>query len=73
MISFFQRDGMIGLQECGPAPPRAPPTGNRARERAAQAVDYYNNHLQRARVNAGLTTSRSVYFLLCHPIFVIFF
>lgn len=53
---------MIGLQECGPAPPRAPPSGNRVRERTAQAVDYYNNHLQRARATAGLTAStRSSY------------
>lgn len=50
---------MIGLQECGPAPPRAPVSGSRARERTAQAVDYYNNHVHRAWANAGLTTSRS--------------
>ncbi|XP_031341496.1 signal-induced proliferation-associated 1-like protein 1 isoform X1 [Photinus pyralis] len=52
---------MIGLEECGPAPPRAPPSSNRARERTAQAVDYYNTHLQRARVNAGLSAPRSSY------------
>ncbi|KAJ3658284.1 hypothetical protein Zmor_010032 [Zophobas morio] len=48
---------MIGLQECGPAPPRAPVTGSRARERAAQAVDYYNTHVHRAWANAGLSRS----------------
>ncbi|KAK5643181.1 hypothetical protein RI129_007026 [Pyrocoelia pectoralis] len=52
---------MIGLEECGPAPPRAPPSCNRARERTAQAVEYYNAHLQRARVNAGLSAPRSSY------------
>lgn len=52
---------MIGLQECGPAPPRAPPSGNRVRERTAHALDYCNNHLQRARYNAGLTAPRSSY------------
>ncbi|KAF5292531.1 hypothetical protein FQR65_LT01677 [Abscondita terminalis] len=52
---------MIGLEECGPAPPRAPPSSNRARERTAQAVEYYNTHLQRARVNAGLSAPRSSY------------
>lgn len=57
----FQRDGMIGLQECGPAPPRAPPSGSRARERTVHAIDYCNNHLQRARLNAGLTAARSSY------------
>jgi signal-induced proliferation-associated 1 like protein 1 len=50
---------MIGLQECGPAPPRAPVSGSRARERAAQAVDYYNTHVHRAWANAGLSASRS--------------
>ncbi|XP_018327356.1 signal-induced proliferation-associated 1-like protein 1 isoform X2 [Agrilus planipennis] len=57
-------DGMIGLEECGPAPPRASPSSlipssstNRTRERTVQAVEYYNNHLQRARAKAGLTTS----------------
>ncbi|XP_017773762.1 PREDICTED: signal-induced proliferation-associated 1-like protein 2 isoform X2 [Nicrophorus vespilloides] len=53
------RDGMIGLQECGPAPPRAP--ASRVRERAAQAVEYYNTQLQKARVNAGLAAPRSSY------------
>lgn len=48
---------MIGLQECGPAPPRAPVSGSRARERAAQAVDYYNTHVHRAWANAGLSRS----------------
>ncbi|KAL1509707.1 hypothetical protein ABEB36_004404 [Hypothenemus hampei] len=48
---------MIGLQECGPAPPRAPIS--RTRERAAQAVDYYNTHVHRAWANAGLSASRS--------------
>jgi hypothetical protein len=56
---WLQRDGMIGLQECGPAPPRAPVSGSRARERAAQAVDYYNTHVHRAWANAGLSASRS--------------
>ncbi|XP_066154442.1 signal-induced proliferation-associated 1-like protein 1 isoform X4 [Euwallacea fornicatus] len=50
------RDGMIGLQECGPAPPRAPVT---TRERTAQAVEYYNTHVHRAWANAGLSASRS--------------
>ncbi|XP_057663498.1 signal-induced proliferation-associated 1-like protein 1 isoform X5 [Diorhabda carinulata] len=56
---------MIGLQECGPAPPRAPlstaapPTGNRIRDRTAQAVDYYNTHVHRAWNNVGLTNNRS--------------
>ncbi|XP_060532033.1 signal-induced proliferation-associated 1-like protein 1 [Cylas formicarius] len=50
---------MIGLQECGPAPPRAPLSASRARERTAQAVDYYNTHVHRAWANAGLSTSRS--------------
>ncbi|CAG9762814.1 unnamed protein product [Ceutorhynchus assimilis] len=50
---------MIGLQECGPAPPRAPLPTNRTRERTAQAVDYYNTHVHRAWANAGLSTSRS--------------
>ena len=50
---------MIGLQERGPAPPRAPPPGGRTRERTAQAVEYYNSHVQKARVNAGLTAPRS--------------
>ncbi|KAF7270313.1 hypothetical protein GWI33_016714 [Rhynchophorus ferrugineus] len=49
---------MIGLQECGPAPPRAP-VSNRTRERTAQAVDYYNTRVHRAWANAGLSTSRS--------------
>lgn len=49
---------MIGLQENGStAPPRAP--GSRSRERAAQAVEYYNTHLQKARVNAGLAAPRA--------------
>ncbi|KYB27859.1 Signal-induced proliferation-associated 1-like protein 2 [Tribolium castaneum] len=48
---------MIGLQECGPAPPRAPVSGSRARDRAAQAVDYYNTHVHRAWANAGLSRS----------------
>lgn len=48
---------MIGLQECGPAPPRVPPSGGRARERTAQALDYCNTNLQRARVNAALSRS----------------
>lgn len=67
----MQRDGMIGLQECGPAPPRAPPAGNRARERTAQAVEYYNNHLQRARANAGLTAPRYLIFFITNisPVF----
>ncbi|KAG5878417.1 hypothetical protein JTB14_002500 [Gonioctena quinquepunctata] len=52
------RDGMIGLQECGPAPPRAPPSAT-TRERTAIAVDYYNTHVQRAWANAGLSTNRS--------------
>ncbi|KRT83627.1 hypothetical protein AMK59_3824, partial [Oryctes borbonicus] len=55
------RDGMIGLQDCGPVPPKVPPSGGRTRERTAQAVEYYNNHIQKARVNAGLTTIRSSY------------
>ncbi|ERL95293.1 hypothetical protein D910_12559, partial [Dendroctonus ponderosae] len=54
-----QRDGMIGLQECGPAPPRAPISTNRTRDRTAQAVDYYNTHVHRAWANAGLSASRS--------------
>ncbi|XP_074037601.1 signal-induced proliferation-associated 1-like protein 2 isoform X3 [Leptinotarsa decemlineata] len=55
----MSRDGMIGLQECGPAPPRAPPSATTTpiRERAALAVDYYNTHVQRAWANAGLSTS----------------
>ncbi|CAG9861015.1 unnamed protein product [Phyllotreta striolata] len=59
---------MIGLQECGPAPPRAPlPSiasapgnhggSNRIRERTALAVDYYNTHVHRAWTNAGLSTN----------------
>lgn len=48
---------MIGLQECGPAPPRAPPSGGRTRERVAQALEYCNTNLQRARVNAALSRS----------------
>ncbi|XP_050303097.1 signal-induced proliferation-associated 1-like protein 1 isoform X1 [Anthonomus grandis grandis] len=50
---------MIGLQECGPVPPRAPLSTNRVRERTAQAVDYYNTHVHRAWANAGLSASRS--------------
>ncbi|KAJ8969295.1 hypothetical protein NQ314_001834 [Rhamnusium bicolor] len=54
------RDGMIGLQECGPAPPRAPLSAtNRIRERTALAVDYYNTHVHRAWANAGLSANRS--------------
>lgn len=52
---------MIGLQDCGPVPPKVPPSGGRSRERTAQAVEYYNNHVQKARANAGLTTIRSSY------------
>lgn len=52
------RDGMIGLQECGPAPPRAP-LSTRTRDRTAQAIDYYNTHVHRCWANAGLCTSRS--------------
>ncbi|GJQ65090.1 hypothetical protein Trydic_g7238 [Trypoxylus dichotomus] len=52
---------MIGLQDCGPVPPKVPPSGGRARERTAQAVEFYNNHVQKARANAGLTTIRSSY------------
>lgn len=48
---------MIGLQECGPAPPRAPVSANRIRERTAIAVDYYNTHVHRAWANAGLSTN----------------
>lgn len=48
---------MIGLQECGPAPPRAPLSANRMRERTAIAVDYYNTHVHRAWANAGLSTN----------------
>ncbi|XP_030745763.1 signal-induced proliferation-associated 1-like protein 1 isoform X1 [Sitophilus oryzae] len=54
----FSRDGMIGLQECGPAPPRAP-LSTRTRDRTAQAIDYYNTHVHRCWANAGLCTSRS--------------
>lgn len=55
---LFQRDGMIGLQDCGPVPPKVPPShGGRSRERTAQAVEFYNNHVQKARANAGLTSS----------------
>lgn len=48
---------MIGLQECGPVPPGVPPTGGRTRERTAQALEYCNSNLQRARVNAALSRS----------------
>lgn len=47
---LLQRDGMIGLSS-GAAPP--------VRERAMQAVDYYNSTVLRARVGAGLTSPRS--------------
>lgn len=49
---------MIGLQDPGPAP-RAPSSssGSRARERTAQAIDYYNTHVHRAW--ALSSTSRS--------------
>lgn len=50
---------MIGLQECGPAPPRAPHTKATTRERTAQAVEYYNHRVHRAWANAGLSLSRS--------------
>ncbi|XP_048517129.1 signal-induced proliferation-associated 1-like protein 1 isoform X1 [Dendroctonus ponderosae] len=59
LINCKTRDGMIGLQECGPAPPRAPISTNRTRDRTAQAVDYYNTHVHRAWANAGLSASRS--------------
>ncbi|XP_022913514.2 signal-induced proliferation-associated 1-like protein 2 isoform X1 [Onthophagus taurus] len=51
----LMRDGMIGLQECGPAPPRAPSNaGNhRTRERTAQGFEYYNNPIQKTRINAA--------------------
>lgn len=62
---------MIGLQECGPAPPRAPlsaPTSaSRIRERTALAVDYYNTHVHRAWANAGLSNSRSSFNDRHHP------
>ncbi|CAH0561453.1 unnamed protein product [Brassicogethes aeneus] len=48
---------MIGLQECGPAPPRAPLSAPRARERTAQALDYYNTHVHKAWANANNTRS----------------
>ncbi|KAK7790568.1 hypothetical protein R5R35_002024 [Gryllus longicercus] len=38
--------------------PQGPPRGS-TRDRAMQAVDYYNNTVLRARVNAGLATPRS--------------
>uniref|UniRef100_A0A6P7F0V2 Signal-induced proliferation-associated 1-like protein 1 isoform X6 n=1 Tax=Diabrotica virgifera virgifera TaxID=50390 RepID=A0A6P7F0V2_DIAVI len=64
-LQCVKRDGMIGLQECGPAPPRAPLSttapsagnSNRIRERTAIAVDYYNTHVHRAWTNAGLSTN----------------
>lgn len=52
---------MIGLKDSGPAPPSVPPTGSRARERTAHALEYYTNNLQRARINAGLTAPRLSY------------
>lgn len=52
---------MIGLQDCGPAPPRVPPPSGRARERTAQALEYCNLNLHRARVSAGITAPRSSY------------
>ncbi|KAL3266358.1 hypothetical protein HHI36_010535 [Cryptolaemus montrouzieri] len=46
---------MIGLQECGSAPPRAPISQSRAR--TAQAVEYYNTHVHKAWASAGLSAS----------------
>lgn len=33
-------------------------TGGGARQRAMQAVDYYNSNVLKARIHAGLTTDR---------------
>ncbi|KAK9870928.1 hypothetical protein WA026_009890 [Henosepilachna vigintioctopunctata] len=46
---------MIGLQECGSAPPRVPVSQSRAR--TAQAVEYYNSHVHKAWASAGLSAS----------------
>lgn len=54
---------MIGLHECSRPgnPGGGSPAAISVRERTAQAVEYYNNTVLRARVNAGLAAPRASY------------